>query len=183
MHVPLLNASDPWYLSSSEYEEDRYRLELSVLGRLPWTSLVEIGACVGAFTLRLLESFPGRQITACEPYEPFARKLEIRMGERARVLQASANEAVPAADIVFASSCLYYARPFPITLLSNAAKYFVLSHCHRYQKGVVEPCMIALNYTLLSEDELPARVEAAYGLTDVKDGTIVQVWRAGARRE
>jgi hypothetical protein len=178
MPAPLMDVSDPWYLSSSEYEEDRYQLELSALSRISWRSLVEIGACVGAFTLKLLKSFPDRRIIACEPYEPFARELEIRLCERARVLRVSAHEAIPEADVIFASSCLYYARPFPVRLLSIPAKYFVFSHCRRYQKRVVEPCMAAMHCTLLSEDELPARVETAYGLTDVKDGTIVQVWKA-----
>jgi hypothetical protein len=177
MPLSFIDASDPWYLGSSDYEEARYRLELSVLSNLHWTSLVEIGACVGAFTLRLIELFPGRQITACEPYEPFVNALRIRLGQRARVIHRGADETVPQADVIFASSCLYYARPFPIKLLRIRAKYYVFSHCHRYQKGVIEPCMTALNYELLSEEELPARVEAAYDLADVKDGTVVQVWR------
>jgi len=174
-----LDVSDPWYLASSDYEKQRYRLELSILDRISWSSLVELGACVGRFTLQLLDAYSDRKIIACEPYEPFVRKLKARLGGRAQVLNVGADQAIPDGDVIFASSCLYYARPFPITLLGARTNYFVFSHCYRYQKKVIEPCMRAMGHELVSEDELPARVEEAYGLADVKDGTVVQVWKAG----
>ena len=179
MGLPQVSVSDPWFLASSDYEEERYQLELCALDRVPWNTLVEVGACVGAFTLRLLEAYPDRTITACEPYEPFARELEARVKGRARVLPIGADQAVPESDVLFASSCLYYVRPFPVTLLNHRATYCVLSHCYRYQKRIVEPCMRAMGHELVSEDELPARVEDSYGLLDVKDGTVIQVWRNG----
>lgn len=181
MTVPQVSVSDPWFLASSKYEEERYQLELSVLDRFPWRTLVEVGACVGAFTLRLLDRYPDRTITACEPYEPFARELEASVKGRAQVLSIGANQAVPESDVLFASSCLYYIRPAPMTLLNGRAAHWVLSHCHRYQKRILEPCMKAMGHELVSEDELPARVEESYGVLDVKDGTVVQVWRNGLR--
>ncbi len=181
MTVPEVSVSDPWFLASSRYEEERYQLELSVLARFPWRTLVEIGACVGTFTLRLLDRYPDRTITACEPYEPFARELEAGVKGRAQVLSIGANQTVPECDVLFASSCLYYIRPAPMTLLNGRASYFVLSHCRRYQKRILEPCMKAMGHELVSEDELPARVEESNGVLDVKEGTVVQVWRKGLR--
>jgi len=178
MPAPMIDPADAWSLTSSGYEQERHRLEIAVLGRLDWTSILEIGACTGVFTLRLLNSFPDREVTACEPYDPFVRELLARVGNRARVLNVGATGHLPDADVVFASSCLYYARPFPLELLQVPAKYFVFSHCRKYQESVIAPCMITLNYKLLSEDVLPAHVEPAYGLIDIKEGTIIQVWES-----
>ena len=56
-----LNYPNPWDLERSEYESERYNLELESLEKLEWYKLVEIGACEGYFTEMIVNRFPRKR--------------------------------------------------------------------------------------------------------------------------
>lgn len=78
--------ADPWDFRNSEYECERLRQTAEWVGRrvAPESGLlVEIGACEGALTARLLDA--GYCLIACEPNERFRTRLADVAKHRAKV--------------------------------------------------------------------------------------------------
>lgn len=168
---------DPWDFVQSPYERRRHALECRALHDFDWTTLVEIGACQGALTRRLITEFPGRQITCIEPNAPFLEALRREFGEVVRVEGIGLADLRGHFDVVLASSVLYYLDAFPLSLLDAARMYFVSSHLKTYHDTVVTPIMTLRGWTAVARHALSPRIEMFCGIPVLKDGTEVIVWR------
>ena len=174
--VDVIDA-DPWDLGTSPYEQERHKLEIDVLGRLSWNHLVEVGACTGVFTEKLVRHFPDRQITACEPDPERVRWLRQRLSGAARVLPATANTLDVTCDVLMVSSVLYYLDQFPRKLLALPRRYLVASHGGSYHSKVLQPLMLSQGWTLHLRERMSGRAEMFCGFPTLKDGTEVVVWK------
>lgn len=176
-HVGDFDYCRPWELETSAYERRRYAAELDALRRFPWQTLVEVGACEGAFTERLLAAFPERRVIAVEPDPFFFTSLQQRLGGRAELYQADASAAGElACDVVFMSSTVYYLWKIPYPMLRNA-RYVVVSHATRYHRDRLDPVLRAQGFVALHEDVVPACVEPMEGILEVKYGTEIKTWQ------
>ncbi|WP_228989134.1 nodulation S family protein [Streptomyces sp. DH8] len=84
---------DPWEFATSAYEAERLDTTVAwIAGHCPPGSgpLVEVGACEGALTARLVEK--GFTVHAAEPNAAFRRRLTARAGETAHIHPESLEE-------------------------------------------------------------------------------------------
>ncbi|MFH9611014.1 hypothetical protein [Streptomyces sp. NPDC017448] len=84
---------DPWEFATSAYEAERLDTTVAwIAGHCPPGSgpLVEVGACEGALTARLVDK--GFTVHATEPNAAFRRRLTARAGETAHVHPESLEE-------------------------------------------------------------------------------------------
>jgi hypothetical protein len=178
------SALDPWNHETSNFEHTRYEAELDMLDAIPWETLVELGACIGTFTMRLARRFPTRRIIACEPNGTYFAKLQDRLqSESVEIIRSGFDHLPHPVDVVMASCCLYYAKPFPFDILETTANYFFFSHEERYQKGVVEPIMRSSGLELVREGIVAGRFEELYGILEFKEANVLQVWTRSVRQE
>lgn len=176
-HMGEFAGGQPWALESSAYERRRHEAELAVLQLFPWQRLVEVAACEGAFTEKLCDAFPSRQVIACEPDPFFFASLERRLAGRAELRRADAEAAgeLPC-DVLFMSSAIYYLWKMPYRMLRNA-RHVVLSHAARYHRGQLDNVLLSQGFELAHRAAVPACVEPMEGILDVKYGTEIKVWR------
>jgi hypothetical protein len=174
--VADVDCDNPWDFETSEYERVRFDLELEVLRSLPWTSMVEVGACTGTFTERLVNVFPERELHAYEPNPALFARLKQRLGHRVRLHQAGAEEVEGRCDLLFVSSVLYYLPRFPLGLLDIPERWLVLSHRRLYHDETISPIMRSAGWTCVERRELPPRVENFCEIPILRDGTEVAVW-------
>jgi hypothetical protein len=171
-----VNPRNPWDLAESEYERARYALELDVLQRLAWTSLTEVGACIGIFTEQLANRFSERTIRAYEPSEMLHAELAKRVGHRVEVVRGGADDLCGRSDLLFVSSVLYYLDHFPSRILDLPERWLVLSHLRSYHDETITPILRSAGWVCVSRDELPPRIEHFCTFPVLKDGTEVAVW-------
>lgn len=107
--------ADPWSFTTSAYERERYELTSRLLGELASRGaeperVLEVGACEGLMTERLLRLFPRAVVEAVEPDSRFTARLRALLGgePRVRVVEASALEVPLEADLVLLAEVLYY---------------------------------------------------------------------------
>lgn len=176
-HMGEFASGQPWDLETSAYEQRRHEAELAVLYLFPWECLVEVAACEGAFTERLCNAFPSRQVIACEPDPFFFASLERRLAGRAdlRRIDAEAAGEIPC-DVLFMSSAIYYLWKMPYPMLRNA-RHVVVSHAARYHRGQLDNVLLSQGFELMHRATVPACVEPMEGILDVKYGTEIKVWR------
>ncbi len=170
------NDHDPWDLGTSEYEQMRHEAELDVLRKLEWSTLCEVGSCIGVFTEKILRRFDDKSITCIEPVHHFASKLKQKLGNQVELLIIPANEVEKEFDVVFLSSCLYYMKKWPHRIISHAGNYVVTSHRRLYEEKVVRPAMLSEGWRLYFEKEVSACFERFCELVVEKDGTLISVW-------
>lgn len=173
---------DPWDLLSSEYERKRHSIELQAISALDWDDMVEIGACVGAFTRLALDRFPSRRLTAVEPVAAFADKLAIRTGRRIRIIVAPAHTVDEAFDLVFISSATYFMPAWPYALISKARRHVVTSHRTEYEEQVIVPAMQSSGWVRVESKLLEPCFEEFCGFTLDRDGTTVSTWSTVSSR-
>jgi SAM-dependent methyltransferase len=104
---------DPWDFATSEYERDKYRHTLDVLGDRRFDRALEVGCSIGVFTAQLAprcEALLALDIS--EPAVEAARGRTRRM-EQVTVEQRSLPEEMPAGrfDLIVCSEVLYYLDP------------------------------------------------------------------------
>lgn len=172
-----IREEDPWDFNRSPYEGRRHSLECRVLHEIEWASLVEIGACQGAFTRRLLEEFPGRKISCVEPDPIFAETLRQTIGHAVEVDDTPVERMTGTFDVVLASSVLYYVDTFPLSVLNAARQYFVSSHVQRYHDTVVTPILTRSGWTQVARHIMAPCVEMFCNIPVQKDGAEVAIWR------
>jgi len=176
VNTPDIVDDDPWDLENSVYEQERHRLELAALQELDWHTMVEIGGCVGAFTRRLVEAFPERDICVYEPNAHFAEVLSQRLGHRVRVVPGGVADLAESFDLVFASSVLYYLKRFPLMLLDKAKRYFVTSHIRCYHEEIIGPVFSAAGWNTRYEHELLPAIEDFCSIPIIREGASIVVW-------
>lgn len=180
-HPGAFDYHRPWDLETSPYEKERYDAELEVLSRIPWRSMAEMGACEGAFTLRLLDRFPERRIVAWEPDPWFVQTLRSRVEGRAEVRQGDCERAGgEACDLLFASSLIYYCPHLPYRMLETSARYVVVSHAPRYHREILDPAFLARGFVCLGRETIPPRLEPMEGVLEVRYGTEIALWQRPA---
>ncbi|OGS22110.1 MAG: hypothetical protein A3J83_03830 [Elusimicrobia bacterium RIFOXYA2_FULL_40_6] len=168
--------NNPWDISTSHYEQDRYSLELEVLGGLEWNSMIECGACTGNFTKKLFKLFPERKITAVEPNSFFAKILKKELAAGINVFQGRIEDIKISCDLLFASCVLYYCIPIPEPIFESPLKYLVTSHDKKYHDEVLCPAIKARGWKLKLEKELLPRIENFCSIPVIKDEAIIAVW-------
>jgi hypothetical protein len=106
---------DPWSFTTSPYELERYELTSRLLGGLASQGpeperVLEVGACEGLMTQRLLRLFPRAVVQAVEPDSRFTARLSALLGgePRVQVVEASVLELPLEADLVLLAEVLYY---------------------------------------------------------------------------
>lgn len=178
-HANEFDYAHPWDLETSAYERMRYAAELETLSGLPWSRLIEVGACEGAFTQVLLERFPDRDIVAYEPDRHFYERLCRRVGARAKTRCADGEAAgTEPCDVLYLSSAIYYFWRLPYRMLAQRPRYVVASHAARYHRERLDPMLRAAGYVLKSERDVLARVEPIEGVLSTRYGTNIKVWHA-----
>ena len=158
-------ATDPWDFGTSRYELDR--LDASTTWVCKWVyprvhSIVEVGACEGALTERLLGAGFSR-IVACEPNGEFRDRMVARLNDRVEVRDSTLealSQGGPNADFYVLSEVLYYVADLAV-LNRLPTKRLLVSANEQYVRKVVEP-WIHSDRTWRIVDEQPlveARVE------------------------
>ena len=170
---------NPWEFTDSAYENERYMLELEVLKKIKWHSLVEIDACEGFFTKKIIECFPNNKITVYEPNSEFFKKISFNLGKKVHMENKSILELDPdlECDVLFISSVLYYIIPFPYNIFSANCKYIVLSHHKLYHEKVIDPLMKNNGFKIMMEFDLGGKIENLWNVQDIKEGTNIKVWK------
>ncbi len=180
VHMEYYNAAldddNPYDFETSEYERLRFELELDVLRSLEWQSLTEVGACVGTFTERLVDAFPGRRILAYEPAARSFARLEARVGGRAELRRQSADAIRERCDLLFLASVVYYMRPIPLSLFEVPARWIVASHGKVDHQTLLDPILHSAGWRLAATRELLPRIELYSGVPLLKGGSEVAVW-------
>ena len=173
---PLLDDDNPFDFETSDYEQRRFALEIEVLQSLPWTKLVEIGACTGTFTERLVNAFPERKICAIEPVEKSFARLRTRIGGRAELRRELAADVRETCDLLFLSSVVYYMRPIPHSLFDLSSRWLVASHGKIDHELLLDPLLHSSGWKRIARRELLPRIEMASCVPQVKGGTEVAAW-------
>jgi len=177
LNTSVVDDANPWDLLTSQYEADRYALELEALSSIEWLSLLECGACVGAFTGQIVSRFPDRIVSACESNPQFARRLDEQLGNKVTVYLQDVEHVSCNCDVLFASSILYYCSSIPESVISCPKKYLVVSHIKTYHDKTLSPFMERLGWRQVFKSELYPRIEDFCGIPVVKDGTEVAIWQ------
>ena len=172
-HAGDFDFAQPWELEASAYEARRHAAEMAMVASLPWQTLVEVGACEGAFTAKLCDAYPERHIVAFEPDPFFFRTLQRRIGDRAELHQgdAEAAGAIPC-DLLFMSSAIYYLWRMPYSML-RSARQVVVSHAQRFHRGQFDHVLQAQGFEPVRTTQVPACIEPMEGILEVKYGGAV----------
>jgi hypothetical protein len=176
METSCADPCNPWDIGVSEYERTRHALELDVLRRLSWSSLIEVGACTGIFTEKLANAFPERNIVAYEPARQLHAELARRIGDKVEVVNGPIDSISGQPDLLLISSVLYYLDNFPSRILHIPRRWLVLSHLRTYHDAKITPLLLSAGWMCVSRDELPPRIERFRTIPVLKDGTEVAVW-------
>jgi predicted TPR repeat methyltransferase len=103
-------SNDPWNFETSEYERNKYRRTLEVLGERRFERALEAGASIGVFT----EMLAGRceELLAVDVSERAVAAARERLSGRERVIleRRTLPEEMPGGpfDLIVASEILYY---------------------------------------------------------------------------
>lgn len=180
VHMEYYNAQldddNPYDFETSEYERLRFELELEVLHLVDWHTLIEMGACIGTFTARLLDAFPGRRIIAYEPAGQSFARLQTRAGGRAELRRESAADVRETCDLLLLSSVVYYLRPIPLSLFDASTRWLVASHGRWDHEVLLDPILRSTGWRRVVTRELLPRIELYSGVPLVKAGSEVVVW-------
>jgi len=180
--------ADPWCFATSPYERERYELTARLLGELATRGaapkhIIDLGACEGRMTERLLESFPGARVEAVESEPHFSARLRERLGgeARVRVVEASALEVPLEADLVVMAEVLYYLPSESLRGLVGrvSARHLLTS----YGGGFGEEVAALLREAGWREElsgTVPTRLEPVDGVSSPlwirRAGTEVRLW-------
>ncbi|MFC1857778.1 hypothetical protein ACFL9U_07065 [Thermodesulfobacteriota bacterium] len=167
---------NPWDVETSVYDKQRHQVELDVLRRLEWTTMAELGGCVGTFSTRLVEAFPERSISIYEPNEHFVGILSNRLGDHVTVIRGGVDEICDSYDLVFASAVLYYFRRFPYRLLRFVRKYLVTSHIRSYHEEVIQPVLATAGWRVAFEAEMLPEIEVSCSIPMLKEDATIIAW-------
>jgi LmbE family N-acetylglucosaminyl deacetylase len=122
-----------WAYEVSPYEIERYDRTCEVLAQVSreWspTSILELGACEGAMTLRLRRLFPGAKLRAVEADPAFACRLRERLSHDANidVVEASILDIPLSADIVVVAEMLYYVPQHIMDIFGRMQAQYLLT--------------------------------------------------------
>jgi hypothetical protein len=142
---PEIRADLPnvWAFEVSAYEIERYRRTEKLLTQAcqerPPASILELGACEGAMTLRLHQLFPSAHIRAVESHPTFVRRLRERLRQigSVDVVEASVHDIPLAADLIVMAEMLTYVPESVMSVLSRLrASYLLTSY-----RGTFDACL------------------------------------------
>jgi hypothetical protein len=162
-------SSDPWDFQGSAYEHDR--LESTLDWAVRWCPpargrIVEVGACEGAFTTRLLRH--GYHVIATEPNARFRERLIIALRDRVSVRGDSLEDLaehrhVPAAAYLLVEMLYYGQHLSLLDRLPTDMLFVALDPDELYEKVV--PAMTANSqWRVVSTDDLvQPRLDFVYG--------------------
>lgn len=167
---------DPWGLGNSAYEARRHSAELELLDDVGWLSLVEVGACTGVFTRRLIRAFGDKQIVAVENDEVFLSRLRAMSGPSLEVFAGSIFDYGAAADIFVLSSCIYEMTEFPTHIFQLARTGILTSHRADFERDVVAATCAAYGWRRLAGREVPPAIEIYCGEPIMRDGSLANLW-------
>lgn len=171
------SCGSPWEFQTSLYENKRHELEISVLMGIQWSSIIEVGACEGAFTKKLIKFFPNKKILALEPDEFFYKKLKLlNRGGVKTIKQDCKYVKELTADVLFVSNVLYYCESVPKEIFEAHVKYIIVSHDLRYHKRVLDYEFKKRNFRLVNEKNLGACLESTEEVLCIKYGANIKVW-------
>jgi Nodulation protein S (NodS) len=182
-----LDFPNAWAFEASPYEAERYDRTCEVLARAnrerPPESILELGACEGAMTLRLQRLFPSAKIAAVEANGFFAHRLRERLGHNpnVEVVEASILDIPLSADVVVLAEMLYLVpEPFMDILGRVRAKYLLTSYVGSFDDRVCRGLHHFGWRNTVSAQVLP-RFEPVDGrtspLTARRPGSWVRLWQ------
>ena len=176
LHEALDRKNDPWGLASSAYEFRRHDAELGLLDAIDWQSIVEVGACTGVFTRRLLNAYSDRHMVAVENNELFLMQLLAISNPSLNVFKGSIFDYKSAADVFVLSSCIYEMSKFPTHVFDLAKSALLTSHRADYESTIVAETCAANGWRLHSSVEIPPAIEIYCGEPITRDGSLANLW-------
>jgi hypothetical protein len=180
---------DVWAFEASAYERERYQRTCDVLAQgcqgWPPASVLELGACEGAMSLRLRHLFPAAKIWAVEPHPVFARRLRECLPREStiQVVEASVLDIPLSADLIVMAEMLYHVpEPFMSVLSRLQARYLLTSY-HGTFDACVQEGLRALGWCEHLDAEVFPRFEPVDGrdslLLAQRPGSHIRLWRSG----
>lgn len=167
---------DPWGLCGSSYESRRHGSEFELLDDVSWMSLVEVGACTGVFTRRLINAYSDRQIVAVENNELFLAQLRAMSDSSLNVFEGSIFDYKTTADVFVLSSCIYEMPAFPTHVFNLARTAILTSHRGDFERNVVAEICAAHGWRLHASREVPPAIEIYCGEPIMRDGSLANLW-------
>jgi precorrin-6B methylase 2 len=138
-----LHGPNAWAFEASPYEIERYDRTCEVLVQAggEWSpgSILEVGACEGAMTLRLRRLFPRAKIVAVEPEAAFVRRLRERLRHdlNVEVIAASILDVPLSSDLVLLAEVLSYVPEHIMDILARVrARYLLTSHTASFEERI-----------------------------------------------
>ena len=103
-------SEDPWDFETSEYEREKYRRTLGVLGDRRFRRALEAGASIGVFTEMLAERCDGLLAVDVSEKAVAAARERLKGQEHVTVERRTLPEEMPEGpfDLIVASEVLYY---------------------------------------------------------------------------
>jgi ABC-type transporter Mla MlaB component len=183
----ILPYPDAWGLMTSPYETNRYERSCQLLLDHAASSgaktILEVGACEGAMTSHLRQTFPQSHIKALEVHPEFARRLKARFSKdkRTEVIQQGIDKAELKADIVLLAEVLYYVEKDLKAILQKVKARYVLTSSEGDFDLELARNLAALKWRLLAKETIASCFEAISGghghLYCRREGTTLRVWQ------
>ncbi len=171
------SCGSPWELETSLYEKERHILEISILKEFEWSSIIEVGACEGVFTRKLIDFFPNKIIFALEPDKYFYEKLKFLNGSGVQTIKQDCKYIKQlSADVLFISNVLYYCEFVPEEIFEANVKYIIVCHDLRYHQEILDFEFEKRKFRIVKERNLGARLENTEDVLCVKYGVNIKVW-------
>jgi LmbE family N-acetylglucosaminyl deacetylase len=186
---PEIRADLPnvWTFEVSPYEIERYDRTDQVLAQAcqerPPTSILELGACEGAMTLRLRRLFPRAQICAVESHPIFVRRLRERLRQvrSVDVVEASILDIPLAADLIVMAEMLCYAPEPIMDILSRLRANYLLTAYHGSFDACLCQSLRAFGWVESIAAEVLPRFEPVDGRESLliarRPGSHIRLWR------
>lgn len=175
-----------WGFEVSPYEVERYDRTCEVLARAyeerPPASILELGACEGAMTLRLRRLFPATRIRAVESHPVFARRLRERLAQEAGIelVEASVLDIPLSADLVVVAEMLYYMPEHTAGILSAIRADALLTSYYGTFDDRVCRCLRGFGWHNAVSVEVLPRFEPVDGRTSYllgrRAGSHIRLW-------
>lgn len=178
--VNKFDYKNPWGFKTAPYEIKRFEVELNALKYIKWKSLVEIGACEGFFTQKLISNFPDVNICAVEPDNYFFNELRTNLGSKIKLynedISTFFHKKRNCFDVIFISNVLYYCNKPPEELFDIDAKYYIVSHDRKYHEQILNFEFLSRGFKCIYVDSLRACIEKLEDIYVTKYGAEVRIW-------
>ena len=182
----LTDIADTWNFNKSSYERNRYKLTIEILGLIPSSysikSIIELGACEGLMTKKLVDIFPHSKIFAVEPNKVFYKRLvnQTKLFSNVSCTNIMAENSRLDADLVLAIEMLYYlGNKLADVLYKINAHYLLTSYYGEFDKQVYN-ILNQVGWKNIQARSLDPRFElinkANCSLISKRSGTTIRLW-------